>query len=76
MINITNNKSLTIQLAIICNDIENFQDYEVLKGHAFYKGSYIGDIKADIQDLCMNVYFKPVKPVEIITIDLIIRKND
>ncbi len=58
------------QLARICNNIENISNYKIIEGKCYYNDEYIGDIKFDLNYNIINIYFKPIAPVQYININL------
>jgi hypothetical protein len=66
-------------LAYICNDLDNFFDYNIKEieenlYHCYFKGNFIGtlkdgDFRLDGDQYVKDVYFTPSKPVTRITIN-------
>ena len=62
---ITNN----ITLAYLCNDLQNAKDYKIDGNKCFHKDEFIGEINEKLNDNVLDIYFKPVKPVNYININ-------
>ena len=67
---ITNNTTL----AYICNNLQNAQDYKIDGNDCYYKDELIGEIKEELKDDGLNIYFKPIKTVEYINVNITIDK--
>jgi hypothetical protein len=65
---------LNYQLAYLCNDLQNAQDYKINSNNCYYKDEFIGEIKEELKDGVLNIYFKPIKPIEYINVDITINK--
>ena len=63
-----------VMLACLCNDEENVEDYKVDGNKCFYKDEYIGkfDIKYDFNNGIVDIFYKPIKKVEYITLNITI----
>lgn len=59
-----------LTLAYLFNDLENVQDYKIDGNDCYYKDEFIGEINGDVLD----IYFKPVKPLEHIDLNITIGK--
>lgn len=64
-----------LTLAYLCNDLQNAQDYEIKGDKCYYKKEFIGEITEELKDDILNIYFKPVKPVEYINVNITIDKS-
>jgi hypothetical protein len=68
-----------ITLARICNDLENHEKYYIGdNGKCYYNNDYIGEIseKLNENDCILDIYFKPIKPIEYITINFTVDKSN
>lgn len=61
-------------LAYICNDLQNEQDYKVNGKNCYHKDELIGEIEEELKNNILNIYFKPIKPVEFINVNITIKK--
>jgi len=66
--------SNNLTLAYLSNDSENADDYRIDGNLCYYKDEFIGEIKEELSDSVLNIYFLLVKPVQHIDIKFIINK--
>jgi len=65
-----------LTLAYLCNDLDNAQDYKIIGNLAYHKDKLIGEIREELNGNYLDVYFKPEKPIESITVNIVINKDD
>jgi hypothetical protein len=63
-----------LTLAYLCNDLQNAQDYKIDGNNCYYKDEFIGEIKEGLKDGALDIYFRPIKPVEYINVNITIDK--
>jgi hypothetical protein len=61
-------------LAYLCNDLQNEQDYKIDGNNCYHKDEFIGEIKEELKDGVLDIYFRPIKPVEYINVNITIDK--
>ena len=63
-----------VMLACLCNDEENVEDYKIIENKCYYKDEFIGtiDVKYDFKKQIVDAYFKPIKKVEYLTLNITI----
>lgn len=70
---------LPIEVAFICNDLKNINLYRVDGEKVYRDGEYIGEgYKTWTQNPNMvgyDIFFKPIKPVEYLTLNITIDKD-
>jgi hypothetical protein len=62
-------------LALMCHDSKHAARYAIEDGgKCYYNGKYIGEIKEELdeENSVLNVYFRPVTPIEYININITI----
>lgn len=63
-------------LAYLCNDLQNVDDYKIDGNYCYHKEKFLGEIKEELKDKTVNIYFKPVTPVKYITININIQNEN
>jgi hypothetical protein len=68
-----------LTLAYICNDLKNAEKYKIIDGKCYYNDKYVGEIREEIttknDELHFNIYFRPVKRIEYIEVNMTITKD-
>lgn len=57
-------------IAYICNDLQNEKDYKIDGNNCYYKDELIGDIKEELKNNVLNIYFRPIKSLQYINLNL------
>jgi hypothetical protein len=75
-----NNTINNTMLAYFCNDLQNAQNYKVEGNDCYYKDKFIGEWEEKVErnannEFIFSAYFKPVKPVESINVNITIEKD-
>jgi len=68
---ITNNKIV----ASLCNDIENFKYHRIDGYNCYYKDKLFAEIREVITENTLEIYIKPIKSVEYITVNFTINES-
>jgi len=63
-------------LACICNNFENYEDYNIIGNRCYYKDDFIGEIQEELNDGILDIKFKPIKLVSYIKINITIEKPE
>jgi hypothetical protein len=63
-----------LTLAYLCRDLQNAHDYRIDGNSCYYKEEFIGEIKEELKDDVLDVYFRPITPVKYINVNITIDK--
>jgi hypothetical protein len=45
-----------LTLAYLCNDLPNAEHYKIDGGNCYYKDSFIGEIREELEETVLNVF--------------------
>jgi hypothetical protein len=63
-----------LTLAYLCNDLPNAEHYKIDGGNCYYKDSFIGEIREELEETVLNIYFTPISPVKYVQINFTIKQ--